>query len=67
MAADEMLAHVQGKVFPFLKDINGSESHFTEHMKNAAFMINKPSLLVEAVKAIDEIYEEIEKDSQDKG
>ena len=64
---DEMLAHVQGKVFPFIKDINGQESHFTEHMKNAVFIITKPSLLYEAVKAIDDIYEEIEKDSQDKG
>jgi type I restriction enzyme M protein len=60
MAAEEMINHMQGKVFPFLKDINGRESHFTEHMKNAMFMISKPSLLVEAVKAIDGIYEEIE-------
>jgi type I restriction enzyme M protein len=67
MAADEMINHMQGKVFPFLKDINGRESHFTEHMKNAMFMISKPSLLVEAVKTIDAIYEEIEKDSRDKG
>ncbi|BBO89627.1 DNA methyltransferase [Desulfosarcina ovata subsp. ovata] len=36
-------------------------------MKNAVFMISKPSLLVEAVKAIGDIYGEIEKDSQNKG
>jgi type I restriction enzyme M protein len=35
MSADEMLPHVQSKVFPFLKDINGRESSFTDHMKNA--------------------------------
>jgi type I restriction enzyme M protein len=64
---DEMLNHVQSKVFPFLKDINGRESHFTDHMKNAVFMIAKPSLLVEAVKTIDAIFEEIEKDSREKG
>jgi len=67
MAAEEMINHMQGRVFPFLKDINGRESHFTEHMKNAMFMISKPSLLVEAVKTIDAIYEEIEKDSREKG
>lgn len=57
MQTEEMLNHVQGKVFPFLKDINGRESHFTDHMKNAVFMIAKPSLLVEAVKTIDAIFE----------
>jgi type I restriction enzyme M protein len=67
MGADAMLTHVQNKVFPFLKDINGRESSFTEHMKNAAFMIAKPSLLVEAVKTIDAIFVEMEKDSQEKG
>ena len=67
MQTEVMLTHVQSKVFPFLKDINGRESHFTDHMKNAMFMIAKPSLLYEAVKTIDEIFEEIEKDSREKG
>lgn len=64
---EEMLTHVQSKVFPFLKDINGRESSFTDHMKNAVFIISKPSLLYEAIKTIDEIFKEIEKDSQEKG
>lgn len=67
MQAEDMLQHVQGKVFPFLKDLNGSESNFTHHMKNAVFIIPKPALLVEAVKTIDEIFEVMEKDSQEKG
>jgi type I restriction enzyme M protein len=67
MQAEEMLQHVQGKVFPFLKDLNGAESHFTHHMKNAVFIIPKPALLVEAVKTIDEIFEVMERDSQIKG
>lgn len=67
MQAEEMLSHVQTKVFPFLKDMNGTESNFTHHMKNAVFIIPKPSLLVEAVKAIDEIFEIMERDSQEKG
>jgi len=67
MQAEEMLPHVQTKVFPFLKDMNGTESNFTHHMKNAVFIIPKPSLLVEAVKTIDEIFEIMEKDSREKG
>ena len=67
MQAEEMLQHVQSKVFPFLKDMNGAESNFTHHMKNAVFIIPKPALLVEAVKTIDEIFEVMEKDSQEKG
>lgn len=67
MQAEDMLQHVQTKVFPFLKDMNGTESNFTHHMRNAVFIIPKPSLLVEAVKTIDEIFDIMEKDSQEKG
>ncbi|MFF7058190.1 N-6 DNA methylase [Achromobacter spanius] len=67
MQAEEMLQHVQSKVFPFLKDLNGAESNFTHHMKNAVFIIPKPALLVEAVKTIDDIFAVMEKDSQEKG
>ncbi|MFQ6789165.1 N-6 DNA methylase [Serratia marcescens] len=67
MQAEEMLQHVQGKVFPFLKDLNGAESNFTHHMKNAVFIIPKPALLVEAVKTIDDIFSLMEKDSQEHG
>jgi type I restriction enzyme M protein len=63
--ADVMLPHVRDKVFPFLKDLNGNESKFTHHMKNAVFIIPKPSLLVDAVKTIDEIFIEMEKDAKD--
>ncbi len=67
MHAEEMLFHVLDNVFPFLKDMNGTESNFTHHMKNAVFIIPKPSLLVEAVKTIDEIFDIMEKDSNEKG
>jgi type I restriction enzyme M protein len=67
MQAEEMLNHVQSKVFPFLKDLNGTESNFSHHMKNAVFIIPKPGLLVEAVRTIDEISEIMERDSQEKG
>ncbi|WP_029891268.1 type I restriction-modification system subunit M [Polycyclovorans algicola] len=67
LQAEEMLQHVQGKVFPFLKDLNGSASNFTHHMKNAVFIIPKPQLLVEAVKTIDDIFEVMERDSRENG
>ena len=67
MPAEQMLTHVQGKVFPFLKDLNGMESNFTHHMINAVFIIPKPALLVEAIKTIDELFEIMEKDSGEKG
>lgn len=67
MSADDMLTHVQSKVFPFLKDMNGEVSRFTHHMKNAVFIIPKPALLVEAVKTIDEIFKIMERDSLENG
>ena len=67
LQAEDMLQHVQGKVFPFLKDLNGAESNFTHHMRTAVFIIPKPALLVEAVKTIDEIFAVMEKDSQENG
>lgn len=67
MQAEEMLQHLQSKVFPFLKDLNGAESNFTYHMKNAVFIIPKPALLVEAVNTIDEIFEVMERDSSENG
>lgn len=67
MQAADMLTHVQTRVFPFLKDLNGAESRFTHHMQNAVFIIPKPSLLVEAVKTINEIFLVMEKDSEQNG
>jgi type I restriction enzyme M protein len=61
MEGGEMLTHIQTKVFPFLKTLGTEESHFAKHMGNAVFIISKPSLLVEAVSIIDEIFEEISK------
>lgn len=56
LPADDMLRHVQTLVFPFIKSLGEEASHFTKHMENAVFIIPKPSLLVEAVKSIDDIY-----------
>ena len=61
MEGGEMLTHIQTKVFPFLKNLNSDNSNFSKHMGNAVFIISKPSLVVEAVSIIDEIFEEIAK------
>jgi type I restriction enzyme M protein len=61
MEGGEMLTHIQTEVFPFLKTIGKEESHFAKYMGNAVFIISKPSLLVEAVTIIDEIFDEISK------
>lgn len=65
MPADDMLLHFRNNVFPFIKDLNDESSSFTKYMKNAVFIIEKPSLLVEAVKKVDEIFIEIAEDAKD--
>ena len=53
LKADEALKYVKEKVFPFIKTLGGSGGSFAEQMANAEFKISKPSLLIEACKAID--------------
>lgn len=69
LPSEEMLTHLQRYVFPFIKrlDTDSKESSFTKHMANAVFIIPKPSLLKEAISSIDEIFEEMEKDVNEKG
>jgi len=67
MPADDMLQHIQTKVFPFMKQLNAETSPFTRHMANAVFIIPRSSVLVEAIKLIEQIFEEIEKDSEKGG
>jgi len=61
LPAEEMLSHVRDRVFPFIKTLGGEEHAFAKYMADAVFIIPKPSLLVEATKIIDEIYEEIDR------
>lgn len=63
----ERLNHISQFVFPFLKELNGKNSHFTKHMKNAVFVIPSPSLLHEAIIIIEELFKEIEKDALENG
>lgn len=52
---EKMFDIVSQKVFPFIKSMGGEESSFTAEMKDAVFMIPKPSLLQESVRLIDGI------------
>lgn len=67
MKADEMLPHVQTKVFPFIKDLNGDGSAFTRHMANAVFIIPSANLLQGAIQIIEDIFIEIERDARESG
>jgi len=53
LPADKALKHVKEIVFPFIKTLGGAGGSFAEQMENAEFKINKPSLLIEACRAID--------------
>lgn len=65
--AERMLEHVRFNVFPFIRTLNGGTSPFTKHMANAVFIIEKPLLLVEAIKQLELIFLEIEKDANEGG
>jgi len=53
LPADAALKQVKEAVFPFIKTLGGAGGSFAAQMENAEFKINKPSLLIEACKAID--------------
>ncbi|MGI0022113.1 MAG: type I restriction-modification system subunit M, partial [Nitrososphaeraceae archaeon] len=56
MSAEEMLKHVVTVVFPFIQNLNdGEDVLYSHYMKGATFMIQKPSLLQEAVSILDEL------------
>jgi type I restriction enzyme M protein len=55
MKADDALKHVKEKVFPALRMLGGADSSFERYMENAELKINRPGLLIEAVKLIDQM------------
>jgi type I restriction enzyme M protein len=67
MKAELMLDHVQHKVFPFIKDLNGDRSIFTRHMANAVFLIPSASLLQGAIVIIEDIFLEIDREAREEG
>jgi len=56
MNAEDMIEHVRDKVFPFIKNLHeGEDTLFAQTMEDAAFQIEKASLLQEAISIIDEL------------
>ncbi|MDO8661508.1 MAG: N-6 DNA methylase, partial [Candidatus Woesearchaeota archaeon] len=55
-SGEKMLSHVRDKVFPFLRNLGGEDTLYSEYMKDAVFIIPTPSLLVEAVKIINNMH-----------
>jgi type I restriction enzyme M protein len=56
MNAEAMFKHVTTVVFPFIKELhNGQDVLYSKYMKDATFLIPKPSLLQEAVTIIEDM------------
>ncbi len=55
-SSDDMIVHVRDKVFPFLRDMGGENSLYSRYMKDAVFSIPTGTLLVEAVKIIEDMH-----------
>jgi type I restriction enzyme M protein len=52
---EQMYEAVANKVFPWLRQLGGDDSTYSQHMKDARFTIPTPNLLVKAVDALDEL------------
>lgn len=61
LSPKEMLEVVANQAFPFIKQLSRARYPLAIHLKDAVFLISRPSLLDEAVKIIDDIYKEIER------
>lgn len=55
LPAEQMHIHLATVVFPWLKQLAPETHAFTAFMRDAAFLIPKPSLLVEAVGVLDDL------------
>ena len=62
-SAEAALKHVREQVFPWFRGMGEAGSSFQRYMPNAEFKINKPALLIEACKTIDQM--EISAQNQD--
>ena len=54
---DEMLIIVRDDVFPWLRELGGEGSTYSQHMKDARFSITTPNLLAKVVAMLDELPE----------
>jgi len=53
LKAEESLNYLKGTIFPQMRTLGGTTSSFQLYMQNAECKINKPSLLIEVCKLID--------------
>ncbi len=53
LKADQAHAHLRDKVFPYLRQLGDKAGSFGKYMAGAEFKIGKPSLLIEACRAIE--------------
>ncbi len=54
-SADKLVATVRDELFPYFKTTSGEGSLFTEFMKDAQLMVQKPSLLRKAIDMVNEL------------
>ena len=59
--AETMYQTMQGEVFPFIKELNGSSGTYAKYMADAIFKVPTPQLLEKIVTALDEMYELIDR------
>ena len=52
---DEMLIIVRDDVFPWLRELGGEGSTYSQHMRDARFSITTPNLLAKVVAMLDEL------------
>ena len=55
LKADAALGYLRDTIFPALRKIGAAGSSFERYMQNAELKINKPSLLIEACRLIDQM------------
>ena len=54
-SAELLLSTIRDQLFPYFKGNSGQNTLFSEFMKDAQLMIQKPSLLVKAIAMVDEL------------
>jgi len=65
MTDKELVVYIKETVFEYIKfDLVNSDEPFSKAMKDAVFVINKPSLLRDSMNFIDSIYEDIDNEAK---
>jgi type I restriction enzyme M protein len=63
----DLVTHIKDKVFQYIKtDLSSKDEPFAKAMDDAAFIINNPALLRDAMVFIDDIYKDIDEETTKK-